>query len=338
MSQTAREAERHCHACIDGLKSIESYLNTQMHNMYTKIDTIIREREKNERKRMEKLLETVSEQLNRNVASLFENIIQREIRTHILPKIEKGLGTRIDQRIHDLSSFCMQAISSSLESKSMQQSLSRALKQGVLEAVVPSIENGMCEIRLQVLEKIKGGIPVLAEKIEQEEEVEAESQEETLDNIGDSLRIEESGMAKNDLYDMVLHLLEVNVMECFFYVLNSGDPDAFLFLLDRISLDAEMDLPAEILVSFVYQLISVTGLGTQRCHPSERKVKYTLLLSKALARIQQASLQEKEIQLLKKAFNYMQKNMHRKFFGNTTEEQAVLSLIESITTNKLRNA
>src|SRR5699024_5753116 len=153
--QTERKTERDCHTCIDGLKYIENHLNAHMHKMNEKIDLVIKEREKTERKRMERLLETDSEHINKNITQLFESIIQKEIRTNRRPQIEKGLEIKIGQKIQEIPSLCMQTISSVLEGKPMQQTLSKALKQKVFDAVVPVIENGMCEIRLQILERIK---------------------------------------------------------------------------------------------------------------------------------------------------------------------------------------
>ncbi|KAI5185611.1 hypothetical protein NEHOM01_0937 [Nematocida homosporus] len=328
MSHSVDPLENQCTTCEEGLKRLSSQFETAVLKMYERTEELIKDRELAERQRLERLLETVSEQLNKNVAVLFESIIQREIRTHVSQKIEKAVHSRIDQRMHELSYACVQAVSNALESKSIQTAINRTLKSGVVDALLPTVENGLNEMRLQVLEHVKGISLPLEKEVEQEEYPSVDSRDETLDQFVDSLRLEgHSNSYQEDPFRTVTHLLETNILEGFSYAVNAGDPDIFMFFLEKMPLDAEMDLSNGLLVSFIDQLVAATGLGWRR-EPVPQRLKYALLLNNALSHIQKKSLGPADTLVLQKSLALLL-GPHSDY-GASPEEQETLQLIDSL--------
>jgi len=324
MTQAEEETGRGAHN--------NEHLRSELHRIEMRIarfsdtlEQIFEEREEKERKRTEKLLEAVTEQLNRTVTGVLEGIIQKEVRTQLVQRLEKTLSAKIDQKLQELSNICAVSLSASIESKSLQHTISRAVKIGVIDAVIPSVENGMNEIRLQVLERIKK-LPVHVEKSECEE-ISTESKEETLDNFADTLRNEENNAHEyfEDQKETVMHLLETNILECFSYAVGSEDPDLFSFFLEKIPLDAEIDLSNSLLVSFIYQLVGTllrSGPKTQ-----SYKTKNILLLNNSLNKIRRCKIDQKDTLLLHRCIEAIQSTPQ---WGYTPEEKETLYLIEKI--------
>lgn len=287
--------------------------------LYERIELMIKEREEKEQKRMDRLLKTVSEQLNKNVTVLFENIIQREVRGHLSQKIEKVLSVRIDQKMNEIMQGCAGAIMSSIEGKTLNNSINKSLKTAVVESIVPIIENGMNEIRLQVVDRI-GSIPINVERIEDDL---SESKDDTLEYIVDTLK--ECNPIEEDPAEMIMHLLETDIEECFLYVLGSNDQESFRFLLDKLPPDAEIDLNKDLLVLFIQQIVSYVG---SKWKDSSLRNKYTLLLGNALSHIQKDQLSHEDIEKIKNSVSTLFKVWPS--FGDTQDEKWVLNIIQSM--------
>ncbi|KAI5191443.1 hypothetical protein NEMIN01_1519 [Nematocida minor] len=292
---------------------------TQFSVLYGKLEEMIKEREEKEQIRMDRLLKTVSEQLNKNVAVLFESIIQREVRVHLLQKIEKILAFKIDQKMHEIANMCNSTIMSSIEGKALNQAINRSLKSAVVEGIVPIIENGMNEIRLQVIGKMQA-IPMGMERLDDDL---SESKDETLDHIADTLK--DYNHIEEDPTEMIIHLLETDIAECFSYVLESNDPEAFLFLLDKLPPDAEIDLENDLLVMFIQQMVSFVG---KRWKKETMRKKYTIFLGNALSHLQKGRLQFEDAEKIKQSLSELFKACPA--FGNTQDEKWMLDLIQNM--------
>lgn len=300
-------------------KDIEKGMYGQFSALYEKIEVMVKEREEKEQKRMDRLLKTVSDQLNKNVTVLFENIIQREVRGHLVQKIEKLLSVKIDQKMNEIAQGCTNTITAAVEGKSLNNSITKALKMAVIEGIVPVIENGMNEIRLQVVEKM-GSIPISTERIEEDL---SESKDDTLEYIVDTLK--ECNPIEEDPSEMIMHLLETDIAECFLYVLGSNDQDSFRFLLDKLPPDAEIDLNKDLLVLFIQQIISYGG---NRWKDDSVRNKYTLLLGNALSHIHKNQLLYEDIEKIKNSIFMLFKVYPS--FGNTRNEKWVLNIIQNM--------
>ncbi|OAG31810.1 hypothetical protein NEDG_00285 [Nematocida displodere] len=314
--------------CKEHLEEVVEQVQRHIQAMHERTEEIIREREEKEKQRMDRLLAMVSEQLNKNVAALFEGIIQREIRTHVVQRIDKAINAKIDQKMQELSNICTATITASVEGRCMQQTLQRTLKPLIIDGIVPVVENGMTEIRLQVLERLRD-MPVATTRLE-DEEVTLESKDETLDDLVDVLRNEagyNDEIYTEGPYEAVMHLLETNIVECFSYVIESSDPDTFMFFLEKMPLDAEMDLSNTLLISFISQLVSVTGIGWRRETIPER-MKYTLLLNNALSHIERKTLTREDAFKLDQILSQLSEDYT--VFGAAPEEKETLSILGRI--------
>ncbi|KAH9385547.1 uncharacterized protein NEMAJ01_0443 [Nematocida major] len=298
---------------------IAQEISMQFAGLHTKLEGMLNEREEKEQKRMDRLLVTVSEQLNRNVAALFETIIQREVRGPLQQKIEKALGTKIDQKMGNIPNVCTSAIQSSIEGKALQNFIGRTLKSAIVEGIVPVIENGMNEIRLQVLDRIKT-MPISMESVD---DAASESKDETLDRIADALH--EYNHIEEGPFDIITHLLETDIEECFAYVIESNDPEAFMFLLNKLPPDAEINLNNRMLMLFIQQIVSFVGSGWKT---EPYRSKYTSLLENALSHIKKERLSGGDINTLRNTM--LQLLTGCPDFGETKSEQFILDIMHTM--------
>ncbi|KAI5147086.1 hypothetical protein NEAUS04_0251 [Nematocida ausubeli] len=288
--------------------------------LYTRIENMIKEREEKEQIRMKQLLGAISEQLNKNVAALFENIIQKEVRGPLCQKIEKVLTSRVDQKMNEVSNHCSNAVVTSIEGKALNQTVSKTLKNAVIEGIVPVIENGMNEIRLQILDRMKA-MPLYVEKLEEDI---SDSKDDTFDRMVDTLNDFTEHIEEHPT-DIITRLLETNIAECFSYVIGSNDPEMFLFLLDKLPPDAEIDLDNSLLVQFVQQMIMFIGTGWKQ---ARLRAQYTAFLSNALSHIKRNSLKENELQTLQDSILHLLRGCPS--FGSTSGERYMLDLIQEM--------
>jgi len=320
----AEEINKTCR-CTEGLKSAVETIQTSIKNLQKRGEQLATEREEKERKKAEKMLESVAEHIGKNISMQIESMVQKEIRTCIAQKIEKVLTAKLEQKLQEVANACTAAIASAAESKALHSAVMRMIKTGIVDAVVPVIENGMNEIRIQVLEQAQK-LPLHIERIE-DEYASQESKEETLDNIVSQLRNEDyaEDECKEDACQRVMHLLETNIVECFAYVLDAEDASTFMFFLEKIPLDAEMDIPSTLLISFVYQLVPI--IVNNDADNAQLRLKHILLLNVALSQVQKCRIDKKDAEILHKSVSQLYNNIH---FGDTLEEKETLVLIDRI--------
>lgn len=126
-------------------RNTEDVLRDIVSKLVQTYDSERREREQKDKKMMETILEKVSEQLNKNLRIILESIVKKEIRSflerfegEIVGQIEKKLCSRIDSSM-----------------KSQESSFVSCAKKVLIHSVVPVIEAGFEEIKLQILEDLR---------------------------------------------------------------------------------------------------------------------------------------------------------------------------------------
>ncbi|KAI5170695.1 hypothetical protein NEFER03_0154 [Nematocida sp. LUAm3] len=316
-----------CHMCTSGFKEMSQEFQRYAQEIEQKTEELLNKKETEEKRRLEILLQTISEHLNKNVASLFESVIQREIRTHLSQRIEKVIQSKIDQKLNELSGNCMQAIAMTFENKGLQHVIGRSIKAGVMEGITNTVENGMNEIRLQVLDQMKSLSFSADHSMHHDDALSVDTKDDTLTNIVDSIRDDEFIKYADSPCEIISHLLETNILECFSYAVNAGDPDVFLFFIEKMPIDAEMDLPNDILISFIIQLVSV-GKFEWKKDTSSKRIKHVLLLNNALAHIDSSSIRQQDFEILQKHIAPLRTRIEH--FGCAPEEQETLSIMQRL--------
>ncbi|KAI5181355.1 hypothetical protein NEOKW01_1549 [Nematocida sp. AWRm80] len=317
-------------ACMAMIKELSKEFQSKIKELQENTKKIIKDREDKEHKRMTKLLEVVSDQLNRNLPTMLSSVLQTEIKNGLLHVVEKSISTKLEYKLNDISQACVNSVKNTIEGKMAQQHIYNSIKKNIVSTIVPVIENGMNEIRLQMLEKAAHITLNTDTKPKQCIVDNIDSKDEALDNLDtfvDSLKNEFDYDGIETFYETVTHLLETNIIECFSYVLNSGDPDTFLFFIDQLPLDAEMNLSNALLISFIYHLVNVTELGKPQEYRTNR-IKYILLLNNALLHIDQSRLTPEEQTSLRQVVSQLTAN--RLAFGQTPEEQETLSILQKM--------
>lgn len=325
MSYTAgevKEAECKCQRAVqEALEKMEARVS----EMHANTAKLLKDREEKERKWSEQLQETVSEQIGKSLAGICEGVVQKELRGHVLSKLEKTLSMRLEQKLGELANVYAATVAASLENKSLHGTLTKALKTGIVDAVIPVIENGMTELRLQMMEQIGQIMESLARL--DDENPSLDSKDETLDHITNSLKnlhYSENTLLE-DSHEMVMHLLETNILECFTYVVHSSNPDTLLFLLSQLPVDAEVNLPNNVLISFIEQLISIiTTIDKQ--HTPDR-LKHILLLNNALSQVQTQTFAKEEYLQLEKSFGLLRNDPE---FGHAPEDVETFTIMRRI--------
>ncbi|OAG30696.1 hypothetical protein NEIG_00208 [Nematocida sp. ERTm5] len=299
---------------------VPSQRKGDLDKLYERIENMVREREEKEQKRMNQLLVAISEQLNKNVVALFEGVIQKEIRGPLTQKIEKIVNSRIDYKIKEMSNVCSTALVSAVEGKALAQTISKTIKAGIVEGIVPVVENGMNEIRLQILDRMKA-MPMCVEKFEDDL---SESKDDTFDIMVDTLKDCDDHIEEHPK-DVIIHLLETDIAECFTYVIGSKDPEIFLFLLNKLPPDAEIDMPNGLLVQFIQQMILFIGAGWRQ---ASLRSRYTIFLSNALSHIQRDKLTEEDLNILRDSILNLLKGCPA--FGGSPNERHMLGLMQEM--------
>ncbi|MDN5249541.1 MAG: hypothetical protein QWI73_05585 [Alphaproteobacteria bacterium] len=326
--------------CPGKLEVAMKRLEDQLKQTTKRTEEILRLREEREEQITLRLVEAVTEHLNKNLASLLEGTInsllegaigpllegaiQRDIKSQLIPRLEKAITQKIDQKTGEI--------------QGQTSVLAKTLRSSVIDHLVPILENGMTEIRIQMLEQMKESLietPKIPEEKEDPSTECSREREEALDNLADVLKKESTSLEfaasnmslETDPYDTIAHLLETNIKECFNYVINSGDPDVFLFLLEHIPLDAEMDIPSPLLVSFAVQLITVTEMGKRYVSPQER-IRHVLLLNNTLGHLERNKLPAALLRKLEEGSRPLIQNPV--LFGITQEEKETIQVLSRL--------
>jgi hypothetical protein len=272
--------------------------------MVKKIDAILAEREAKENLRMEQLLSLVSSQLNKNLSALLEAAIQKELKSQVFQRIGKAMTSKIDARLGEMlngiSATNSASLAKFLESKGMQEKLSESVKENVARTLVPVVEDGINEMRLQFMDYVK--TEGTLQKVEEIREMlrgfsgmarSEEGDDFTLTDLADALRMDE-GSEEEPLRkkEEIEELLETNVYKCFEVVLDSACPDLFSHFLEILSPLHLQGLPNNVLISFIQQLVTING---GKWSEDKQAVSKSLsLLYKSLMYVNGGSLTEQE--------------------------------------------
>ncbi|KAI5191813.1 hypothetical protein NECID01_1658 [Nematocida sp. AWRm77] len=330
MSYTARDTKEEECKCSEAIRAAMDKMQHHITEMQMKTEKTIKEFEEKERKRTEKLGEIVVEHMKKTLAGVCESMLQKELRGPILQKLEKTLGTRIEQKLTELTNSHTASIAGIAENKALHNTLTKALKSGIVEPIVPIFENGINELRLQVLEQVEQIVLVAkgeAQALDTEDNS-MDSEDGTLGQIADSLKslvCSENIAYEDHPHETIIHLLETNIRECFVYVVNYNNPDVLLFLLDHLPVDAEVDIPSSVLVSFINQLVSIIT-SIDKKHTANR-LKHILLLNNALSQVQINNLDVEEKDMLNSSLSFLRLDSE---FGQAPEEKETFTIMERI--------
>lgn len=289
------------------LEKSTAEIKTYICGLTQKLDKILVNKEAKEKQRLDMLLDMISAQLSINTARLFEAVILKELRGPLFAKIEKLLVPRVESKLCEITES-VAGLGGSIaqrlfEQRQTQQVIESSIRSGVVEALVPSVERGINEMRLQILDHFK--TVNFAEKLEQIKEAverlgepghsEEELENFTLTDLADALRTDGEEMeyeeeehekkeTRKGKKEELRHLLKEDPVASFIYVLDSTSPSllrAFLEVLEEIPVDPP--LPNKVLIAFVYQVITITGSEWKESTPLAHKSLG--LLAHALAQL-----------------------------------------------------